>query len=54
MCGDVVEVQFGKRFNLADPMESMEWINCGAIEKCGEVIRTGVRIAAEIIASKGG
>jgi C_GCAxxG_C_C family probable redox protein len=52
MCSDVVEAQFGKRFNLADPAESMEWYNCGAMDKCGEVIRTGVRIAAEIIASK--
>ena len=54
MCGDIVEAQFGRRFNLADPAEAMEWMNCGAIEKCSAVVRTAVRIAAEIIASSEG
>jgi C_GCAxxG_C_C family probable redox protein len=49
MCGDIVEKQFGRRFNLADPAESMEWIGEGAFEKCGAVITTAVGIAAEII-----
>lgn len=49
MCGDIVEAEFGKRFNLADPMEAMQWMNCGALKKCGGVIRKGVRFAAEII-----
>lgn len=52
MCADVVEKQFGRRFNLADPIESMEWFSEGAIEKCGAVITTAVRIAAEIIQEK--
>lgn len=49
MCGDIVERQFSRRFDLADPVEAMQWINCGAVEKCGSVIGIGVRIAAEII-----
>jgi len=52
MCGDIVEKQFGRRFNLADPAESMEWIGEGAVEKCGAVITTAVGIAAEIIRRK--
>ena len=52
MCGDVIEKEFGRRFNLADPVESMEWINCGAMEKCGAVIGKAVQIAAEIILDK--
>jgi C_GCAxxG_C_C family probable redox protein len=52
MCADVVEKQFGRRFNLADPVESMEWLSEGAIEKCGAVITTAVRIVAEIIQEK--
>jgi C_GCAxxG_C_C family probable redox protein len=52
MCGDIVERQFGRRFNLADPAESMEWLSEGAVEKCGEVITTAVGIAAEIIQRK--
>ncbi len=51
-CGDILAVQFGKRFNLADPSESMEWYNCGAMEKCAEVIRTAVRITGGIVESK--
>ena len=49
MCGDIVEREFGKRYNLADPVESMEWMSLGAIEKCGAVISKSVAIAAEII-----
>jgi C_GCAxxG_C_C family probable redox protein len=52
MCGDIVEKQFGKRFNLADPADALEWVNRGAVDKCGDVIRHGVRITAEIIATK--
>ena len=49
MCGDIVEAEFGKRYDLADPVEAMEWMNCGALERCGGVIGKGVRITAEII-----
>ena len=49
MCGDIVETEFGKRFNLADPVEAMEWLNCGALERCGKVISKGVQIAADLI-----
>lgn len=49
MCGDIIEAEFGKRFDLADPVEAMQWMNCGALEKCGGVISKGVRIAADII-----
>ncbi len=49
MCADIVESQFGRRFDLADPVEAMQWMNCGALEKCGDVIGKGVRIAAEIV-----
>jgi C_GCAxxG_C_C family probable redox protein len=49
MCTDIVESQFGRRFDLADPVDAMQWMNCGALEKCGEVIGIGVRIAAEVI-----
>lgn len=49
MCGDIVEAEFGQRFDLADPVEAMQWMNCGALDKCGVVIGKGVRIAADII-----
>ena len=49
MCGDIVEAEFGRRFNLADRREAFEWMQCGALEKCGSVIQRGVHIAAEIV-----
>jgi C_GCAxxG_C_C family probable redox protein len=49
MCADIVEAEFGQRFDLADPVEAMQWMNCGALEKCGAVIGKGVHIAADII-----
>lgn len=49
MCDEIVADKFGRRFDLADPVEAMQWLNCGAHEKCGEVISIGVCIAANII-----
>lgn len=49
MCDDIVAAQFGRRFDLADPEEAMQWLNCGALEKCGDVIGLGVRITAQIM-----
>lgn len=49
MCGDIVESVFGKRYNLANPTEALEWQKAGAEEKCSGVITAGVRIAARII-----
>jgi hypothetical protein len=54
MCGDILESEFGKRYNLADPVESSEWLAAGAVEKCGAVIKKGVRIAAEIMLGRAG
>jgi hypothetical protein len=48
-CGDNVELGFGKRFDLADRCQSVEWMQCGALEKCAKIIETGVHITAEII-----
>lgn len=49
MCGDILESQFGRRYNLADPAEAAEWEKAGAQEKCSAVVSKAVRIAAEII-----
>ena len=52
MCGDIVESQCGRRFNLADPAEAEEWQKAGAVEKCSAVVGKEVRIAAEIMLEK--
>jgi C_GCAxxG_C_C family probable redox protein len=49
MCGEIVEDKFGRPFNLADPQEAMQWYQCGAFEKCGEVIGKAVCLAADIL-----
>jgi C_GCAxxG_C_C family probable redox protein len=49
MCNRIVESQFGKKYNLADPAESAAWMADSALERCGAVISKGVRIAAAII-----
>ena len=49
MCEDIVETEFGRRFNLGDRNEAFEWMQCDALEKCGSVIQRGVHLAAEII-----
>lgn len=49
MCAEIIEDKFGRKFDLADPVEAMEWFQCGALEKCGQVINKGVHFVAEII-----
>lgn len=48
-CDEIIADKFGQSFDLADPRQAVEWFNCGAYEKCGEVISTGVCLAASII-----
>lgn len=48
-CHGVQEVKFGKCYHLTDPAELEEFQNAGATEHCSEVVRTAVRMAAEII-----
>ena len=49
MCLEVVESLFGERFEGTEPAETNRFLIAGAVEKCGEPVRKGVRIAAEII-----
>ena len=53
MCGAILEAKLGKRYNLANPIESAMYLSSGGPEKCAEVVASAVRIAAEIILSKG-
>ena len=52
MCGDILESQFGKRFNLADSTDLAEFRASGATTICSGVVRKAVRIAAELILDK--
>jgi C_GCAxxG_C_C family probable redox protein len=52
MCGDIVEFESGKRYDLADPDQFAEWQAVGGPDKCLAVVRKAVRITAEIIEGK--
>ena len=52
MCGDILESEFGKRYDLTDPEQVAEWQSAGAQAKCTAVVKKATRIAAEIILSK--
>ena len=49
LCSQVQEEKFGRCFRLTDPGELQEFQNAGATEKCSEVVRVAVHMAAEII-----
>lgn len=53
MCGAILEAKLGKRYNLANPIESAMYLSSGGPEKCAEVVASAVRIAAEIMLSNG-
>ena len=49
LCHEVQKVKFGRCYRLTDPNELQEFQNAGATEHCSAVVRSAVRIAAEII-----
>jgi len=51
-CGDIVERLFGRRYNLADPVELGQFQEANPTPKCSQVVRTAVRIAAGLILDK--
>lgn len=53
MCAEIVESKFGRKFDLAKTEEALQWLNCGALEKCGGVIAKSVKITANIIIESG-
>ena len=52
MCPDVLGDLFGDDFESVEPSETKRWLEAGSIEKCSDVLTTGVRIAAEILMEK--
>ncbi len=49
LCHKVQEGKFGRCYHLTDPGELQDFQNDGATEKCSEVVRSAVHMAAEII-----
>jgi hypothetical protein len=49
MCHDIQKVKFGRCFDLSDPDELRAFQEAGATRHCSAVVRSAVRIAAEIL-----
>ena len=48
-CCEIVETEFGRKYDLLDPADHAEYVKAGATEKCTAVVQRAVRIAADII-----
>ena len=48
-CANLLEAKLGRRFNLADRRESVEYVAIGGPQVCSDIITSAVQIAAEII-----
>jgi hypothetical protein len=53
MCGSILEAKPGRRYDLANPMESASYFSSGGPERCAEVVASAVRVAAEILIDMG-
>ncbi len=51
-CANLLEAKLGRRFNLADRGESLEYVAAGGPQVCGDIIASAVQMAAEIILKK--
>jgi C_GCAxxG_C_C family probable redox protein len=51
-CADLLEARLGRRFNLAERRESLEYVAADGPQACSEIIATAVQIAAQIITSR--
>lgn len=49
MCRDIQKVKFGRCFDLTDPDELRAFQEAGATRHCSAVVRSAVRLAAEIL-----
>src|SRR4030065_1818987 len=51
-CESLVEAKLGRKYNLADSAEALEYASSGGPEACGKVVANAVLIAAEVISKK--
>lgn len=49
LCHEIQQGKFGRCYHLTDPGELQEFQNDGATEKCSEVVRKAVHLAADTI-----
>ncbi|MFB0536429.1 MAG: C-GCAxxG-C-C family protein [Anaerolineae bacterium] len=51
-CANVLEVKLGRKYDLADRAQALEYASSGGPEACGDVVASAVEIAAELIKRK--
>ena len=51
-CADLLEANLGRRYNLANRVEALQYAAAGGKKTCGKIIARAVQIAAEIIVRK--
>ncbi len=51
-CEHILEAKLGRKFNLADTGQSLEYVQAGGPQVCGEILASAVQVAFEIIARK--
>ena len=52
LCAEVIGSVAGNSFESVEPAETKRWLDAGCIDKCMDVLITGVRITAEILLEK--
>ena len=52
LCPEVLGSVVGENFESTEPAETKRWLDAGSIEKCLDVLTTGVRITADILIDK--
>lgn len=48
-CHEILESDLGQSLDLSKQVDFQKYLECGGVESCTELIRKGVRIAADII-----
>ena len=51
-CADIVHGKLGRKFNLSDRAEALEYVSLGGPQACSEVVVSAVLIATEILRRK--
>jgi C_GCAxxG_C_C family probable redox protein len=53
-CEPILEAKLGRKFNLADTAQSLEYVEAGGPQVCAQILAGAVQIAAEILSKKVG
>jgi C_GCAxxG_C_C family probable redox protein len=52
MCAELLKSQLGQAFDLSRSTDFAEYVHCGGVESCGDLVGRAVQLAAEIMAQE--